>query len=161
MNNFWNYFRNLKFLEMFNVAQDLANYLQIWLYFCIFREVSRNSDNISSKLNWKIAKNAVKKCYEKILWKSCTLSTQKLEKWIPVLFSIQIEKFQTNVLLKFWGRSCTKICKSCRSRQELSHEYVVLFSIYYFTFKNWLRHSRALQALPKPSKNLEKKLEQT
>jgi len=51
--------------------------------------------------------------------------------------------------------------KSCRSRQELSHEYVVLFSIYYFTFKNWLRHSRALQGLPKPSKNLEKKLEQT
>ena len=27
-----------------NIAQDLATFVQIWIYFCIFSEVSRNSD---------------------------------------------------------------------------------------------------------------------
>ena len=38
--------------------------------------------------------------------------------------------------LKFWGLGGAQVCKSCRSRQELSHEYVVL------TSKNRRRHSR-------------------
>ena len=44
-----------------------------------------------------------------------------------------------------------KACKSCKSRQELSNEYLV------FTYKIWLRYSRerASQSLPKISKKLE------
>ena len=46
-----------------------------------------------------------------------------------------------------------KVCKSCRSRQELSNEYLV------FTCKIWRRYSRerASQSLPKISQKLGKK----
>jgi len=35
-------------------------------------------------------------------------------------------------LLTFRGLSGAKVCKSCRSRQDLSNEYLVLFSIYFY-----------------------------
>ena len=49
------------------------------------------------------------------------------------------------------------MCKSCRSRQELSNEYLL------FTCKIWRRYSRerASQNLPKIIQHLEKKLEKT
>ena len=34
------------------------------------------------------------------------------------------KKFDEN-LLKYWGLSGAKACKSCRSRQELSNEYLL------------------------------------
>ena len=34
------------------------------------------------------------------------------------------KKFDEN-LLKYWGLSGAKACKSCRSRQELSNEYLI------------------------------------
>ena len=45
-----------------------------------------------------------------------------------------------------------EVCKSCRSRQELSDEYVL------FSFKKWLRYSRerASQSLPTNSQQLGK-----
>ena len=51
--------------------------------------------------------------------------------------------------------SGAKACQSCRSRQELSNEYLV------FTCKIRLRYSRerASQSLPKIRQKLEKKLE--
>ena len=51
--------------------------------------------------------------------------------------------------------SGAKACKSCRSRQELSNEYLV------FTCKIWRRYSRerASQSLQKISQKLEKQLE--
>ena len=49
-------------------------------------------------------------------------------------------------------RSGAKVCKSCRSRQELSNEYLV------FACKNRLRYSRerASQSLPKINQQLNK-----
>ena len=59
------------------------------------------------------------------------------------------------IWLKFEMRSCVKLCKSCRSRQELSNEYLLL------TCKIWRRYSRerASQSLPKINQKLEQKLE--
>ena len=50
-----------------------------------------------------------------------------------------------------------EVCKSCRSRQEPSNEYLA------FTCTIWRRYSRerASQSLPKISQKLEKQLEQT
>ena len=45
------------------------------------------------------------------------------------------KKFDEN-FLKYWGLSGAKACKSCRSRQELSNEYLS------FTHKNQRRYSR-------------------
>ena len=52
----------------------------------------------------------------------------------------------------------THKCKSCRSRQELSNEYLL-----FFICKIWRRYSRgrASQSLPKSSKQLEGTLEKT
>ena len=37
-------------------------------------------------------------------------------------------KNSDNFFLKFWGRSGAKVCKSCKSRHELSHDYQYLFA---------------------------------
>ena len=59
----------------------------------------------------------------------------------------------------FRNRFRQLVCRSCRSCQELSNEYLVLV----FTCKNWRRYSRewASQRLPKFSQQLGKKLEYT
>ena len=57
--------------------------------------------------------------------------------------------------LNFWFRRVAKVCTSCRSRQELSNNYLVSI------WKNRLRYSRerASQTLANISQKLEKKLD--
>ena len=76
---------------------------------------------------------------------------------------IQLQKCESvrRNLAEFWnaGRMVflldskgAKVCKSCRSHQELSNEYLVI------TWKHWRRYSRerASQSLPEISQKLEK-----
>ena len=56
--------------------------------------------------------------------------TQHFEK-----MTIHFETFRTTSLLKYWGQSGAKVCKSCRSRQELSQEIAIHRSIYYLLAK--------------------------
>ena len=55
----------------------------------------------------------------------------------------------------YWIPKVQKVCKSCRSRQELSNEYLV------FTCKIWCRYrrERASQSFPNFSQRFETKLE--
>ena len=66
----------------------------------------RNSDKSSSKFSFKMAK-----------------FNQKMLKIENFIFYFR-KKFD-DFLLKFWSLSGAKVCESCRSRQELSNEYLL------------------------------------
>ena len=101
---------------------------KIWQIFCefgcicMFWEMSRNSAKKSSKSTVKMA----------------NLLTEMMEnaKFWKVNIHSESEKCRRTFSLKCWDRSGAKVCTSCRSRQELSHERLV------FTCKNRLRYSR-------------------
>ena len=93
--------------------------------------------------------------YHQNLW----IMDSFLEK-ISEIFRIKLQKCEKKfdeIWLIFWMLSGAEVCKSCRSRQELSNEYLV------FTCNISRRYSReqASQSLPNISQKLENKLEET
>ena len=52
---------------------------------------------------------------------------QNFESFLTVLFEIlwKNAKIRDENFLKYWGLSGAQACKSCRSRQELSNEYLL------------------------------------
>ena len=94
---------------------------------------------ITLKLNWNrdissncsVSQENMRKS-DQILWRSAKITTkfEKIE-----LFSMSnfenAKKFDEN-LLKYWGLSGAKACKSCRSRQELFSLSPCPFSQYSF-----------------------------
>ena len=91
-----------------NYAPDLANVLQIWIYPCIFWEVSRNSYKVSSK--WRVTMAIF---VEKTFWKF----KREILKNGYALWHIS-DDFSAEILR-------SERCKSRRSRQKLSHEYLL------------------------------------
>ena len=73
-------------------------------HFLVYR---KSSDKISSKSEQKSPKRI-----QKLITKCCKILPKNAKKFD--------EKF-----LKYWGLSGAKACKSCRSRQELSNEYLL------------------------------------
>ena len=90
----------------------------------IFREIP---EKIKKSVNMMDAKN------DEFDSKQCKLlqNFQKNQKMFR-----KSSKILTRFSLKIWDRSGAKACKSCRSRQELSNEYLL------FTCKHRLRYSR-------------------
>ena len=82
--------------------------------------------------------------------------------WRILAESLNAERCKSVLFMVFQLDSeGAQLCKSCRSRQELSSEYL-LFSIYLQNLASIQpRRERASQSLPKISQKLEQKLEQT
>ena len=79
-----------------------------FLHLELFSQFRQNSSEVSKK---------VADC---VCWKNVSKNHY---------FSNQNKKFNSKILdkcsVKFWNLSAAKVCKSCRSRQKLSHEYAV------------------------------------
>ena len=63
---------------------------------------------------------------DKIWWR-CSANRRENCKILTMLFEIlwKNAKIRDENFLKYWGLSGAKACKSCRSRQELSNEYLL------------------------------------
>ena len=61
------------------------------------------------------------------IWWSCSANRRENCKKLTMLFEIlwKDAKIRDEIFLKYWGMSGAKACKSCRSRQELSNEYLL------------------------------------
>ena len=90
------------------LAPKIKKANSFWI-FSVFGRNMWNSDKISSKSEQKSMKE----------WKKNEFfqkNAKKIEK--------NAKTFDEKIL-KYWGLSGAKACKSCRSRQELSNEYLL------------------------------------
>ena len=99
-----------------NGAQDFAKCLQISSNFDISLHFLRN----------------VAKCRQILSRLSVKMVNFVGERWnfenayyLVVFIKFHFETFRTTSLLNVWGRSVAKVCASCISCQELSHEYLL------------------------------------
>ena len=100
------------FLQIFGmwIMEEISNFWKICEIPTRFGEVN---EVVSSRIGTNIEQ----------FWRCCLKNCEK------------ISKIRDENLLKYWGLSGAEACSSCRSRQELSNEYLIA-KIGFYTAKN-------------------------